>query len=193
MLSSTLRRVSLAVLLTVAAVSALLVTVNQRAVAQPSVPEVPRTYPGAAPCNTTLQACIDGSSNGDVINILAGVYNTSVTLNKPVSLIGAGSGTTSLVALPGQRVMTVTGVMTDATQIGNLTLQGGNAGVATGGGIFLSAGAQPLIQNVTVIATPAIPGPRAGGRQRCDRSSPAGNIAGGRRRTGQPTCPTAVD
>ena len=28
-----------------------------------------RIWPGAAPCNTTLQACIDGASNGDSINI----------------------------------------------------------------------------------------------------------------------------
>lgn len=28
-----------------------------------------RIFPGPAPCNTTLQACIDGSANGDVIRI----------------------------------------------------------------------------------------------------------------------------
>jgi hypothetical protein len=33
-----------------------------------------RTYPGSAPCNTSLQACINGSADGDVINIAAGVY-----------------------------------------------------------------------------------------------------------------------
>ena len=34
---------------------------------------VTRTYPGAAPCNTSLQACIDGSADGDVINIASAI------------------------------------------------------------------------------------------------------------------------
>ncbi len=152
MLSLTLRRVSLAVLLSMLAVSASIVTVNQRVIAQPSAPTTARAYPGAAPCDTTLQACLDGSSSGDVINIAAGVYITGVTLNKAVSLIGAGAGSTIIQALPGQRVLTVTAAMNGATQIAGLTIQGGNAGAANGGGIFLSAGAQPLIQNVTVLA-----------------------------------------
>ena len=42
--------------------------------------------------------------------------------------------------------------MNDATQIANLTFQGGNAGAANGGGIFLSAGAQPLFQHIHVVA-----------------------------------------
>jgi len=68
---------------------------------------VTRPYPGLAPCNTTLQACIDGSANGDSINIAPGFYNTSVTLNKAVSLIGAGVGSTFIQALSSQRVVTV--------------------------------------------------------------------------------------
>ena len=78
--------------------------------------DVPRTYPGAAPCNTTLQACIDGSPSGDVINIAAGLYITSATLNKAVSLIGASAASTIIQALPGQRVLTVTAAMNDSTQ-----------------------------------------------------------------------------
>src|SRR5205823_14026799 len=58
-----------------------------------------RSYPGGAPCNTTLQACIDGSANTDSINIAAGSYNTSVTVNKAVILLGAGAGSTLLQAL----------------------------------------------------------------------------------------------
>ncbi len=117
-----------------------------------------RPYPGPAPCNTTLQACIDGSADGDAINIAAGLYITSVTLDKAVSLIGAGAGGTIIQALPGQRVMTVTAVMTDSTQIASLTIQGGNAGASNGGGIYLQGGAQPLIQNVNVIANFAASG-----------------------------------
>ena len=113
---------------------------------------VTRTYPSAAPCDTTLQACIDGSADGDVINLAANIYITSVTLNKAVSLIGAGAASTIIQALPSQRVLTVTAAMNEATQIAGLTFQGGNAGAANGGGIFLSAGAQPLLQHIHVVA-----------------------------------------
>lgn len=85
-----------------------------------------RMYPGlTAPCNTTLQACINGSTDGDEINIAAGLYVTSVTLNKAVNLIGAGPGSLIIQALPGQRVMTVTAAVTGSTQIAGMTLQGG--------------------------------------------------------------------
>ncbi|MGB8634763.1 MAG: choice-of-anchor Q domain-containing protein [Rhodanobacteraceae bacterium] len=47
-----------------------------------------RTWPGAAPCNTTLQACISASADGDYLNIASNgpidedltVYETSLTL-----------------------------------------------------------------------------------------------------------------
>jgi len=115
-----------------------------------------RTYPGPAPCNTTLQACIDGSADGDVINIAAGLYITSVTLNNAVSLIGAGPGSTIIQALPGQRVMTVTAAVTSSTQIAQLTLQGGNAGSSYGGGLYLLG--QPLLQNIHVVSNSAARG-----------------------------------
>lgn len=141
---------SLAVAALLLAATALLVQYLPLALAAPL--GVTRNYPGAAPCDTSLQACINGSADGDVINIQAGVYITSVTLNKAVSLIGVNATSTVLQALPSQRVLTVTAAMTDATQIANLTFQGGNAGAANGGGIFLSAGAQPLIHDVIINA-----------------------------------------
>jgi hypothetical protein len=44
----------------------------------------------------TIQFAIDNAAvvNGDIIYIAAGTYNETVTLNKRVSVIGAGSGTT---------------------------------------------------------------------------------------------------
>ena len=124
-----------------------------------AAPATTRTFPGAAPCNTTLQACINGSSAGDTINIQPGLYNnTSVTLNKAVSLIGAGASSTILQASPGQRVLNVTAVMNAPTQISDLTIQGGNAGLGTGGGIFLASGAQPIIQNVIVNGNSGVSG-----------------------------------
>ncbi len=41
----------------------------------------------------TIGAAVAGASAGDVINVQAGIYSESVTINKPLSLIGAGSGT----------------------------------------------------------------------------------------------------
>jgi hypothetical protein len=49
-----------------------------------------------------MPACINKSADGDAINIAAGFYITSVTLNKAASLIGEGN--TILPALPIQRV-----------------------------------------------------------------------------------------
>ncbi len=34
------------------------------------------TYPGAAPCNTTLQACITGAASGDVVEIATNTPST---------------------------------------------------------------------------------------------------------------------
>ena len=82
MKTEALRRVGAAVFLVAITLSVLVLSVNQRVFAEPAVPNVPRSYPGAAPCNTTLQACINGSADGDVINIQAGLYITGVTLNK---------------------------------------------------------------------------------------------------------------
>ncbi len=100
MLFLTLRRVSLAVLIALVVLSLSVVIVNQRALARPSAPNTARSSPGGAPCDTTLQACIDGSSSGDIVNIAPGLYITSVTLSKAVSLIGAGAGSTILQRCP---------------------------------------------------------------------------------------------
>jgi predicted outer membrane repeat protein len=105
------------------------------------------SYPG---CGATLQDCINSAAPGDTINIAAGIYITSVTLNKAVSLVGAGMGATVLQALSGQRVITVTAAMTSAIQISNMTIQGGNAGSGVGGGLYILAAAQPLLQNLLV-------------------------------------------
>lgn len=61
-----------------------------------------RTYPGAAPCNSTLQACITGASAGDEISITtAAAIDEDLTIAKSLTLRGAdgvtamiGTGTT---------------------------------------------------------------------------------------------------
>ncbi len=82
-------------------------------------------YPGAAPCNTTLQACIMALPTGETINILPGVYTESITLDRRVSLIGSGSDQTILRASSG-RVMTIIGAAVDSSiVISGLMIAGG--------------------------------------------------------------------
>lgn len=45
------------------------------------------TYPGAAPCNTTLQACITGAASGEVIEIATNVaIDENLSVNKSLTL-----------------------------------------------------------------------------------------------------------
>jgi len=45
-----------------------------------------RTYPGAAPCDTTLQACIDGSTAGDTVEIATNTVDESLDIVKSLTL-----------------------------------------------------------------------------------------------------------
>jgi hypothetical protein len=96
--------------------------------------EVIHNYHGVTPCNTTLQACIDGSRDGDEIHIATGTYITSLTLYKPVSLLGDAGDTPVLKALPNH------GYLPDGAP--SLT--------CCGGGFQLVNGAQPFIQNIVL-------------------------------------------
>lgn len=120
---------------------------------------IARTYPGATPCDTTLQACIDGSSAGDVIHIGAGTHTESVTLNKAVSLVGAGSETTILQAISGQRVMTVSGAtIAQSTVISGMTFANGFRLNESGGGIYVTGGARPLLTDLVIANNRAVGG-----------------------------------
>ncbi len=45
------------------------------------------TYPGAAPCNTTLQACITGAASGDVVEIATNTpIDENLAINKSLTL-----------------------------------------------------------------------------------------------------------
>src|SRR5262249_31585010 len=46
-----------------------------------------RTFPGAAPCNTTLQKCINGAKAGDTIQIKAGVVQEDLNIQKSITLL----------------------------------------------------------------------------------------------------------
>ncbi len=127
------------------------------ALAAPDAPSATRAFPDAsAPCNTTLQACINGSSAGDTIVIQPNTYITSVTLSKAVSLTGASSATVILQALAGQRVLTVTGAaISNTVIISGLTFRGGSAGGGAcpsgcGGAILITDTASPLLQGLII-------------------------------------------
>ena len=55
---------------------------------------VTRDWPGAAPCDGTLQACIDGSGSGDTVVIVTGTpVDEQITIeNKALTLRGSGIG-----------------------------------------------------------------------------------------------------
>ena len=114
------------------------------------------------PCNASLQQCIDAAVvlPGDTIDIKPGVYTQSVTLAKPVSLIGAGPLTAILNAEPGQRVLTVTGNLSSITSIYGLTFKDGNASGAVcpdacGGGMLIVGAVRPTLQNIVFLGNSA--------------------------------------
>ena len=50
----------------------------------------------ASPVRADIQSTIDAAASGDTINIAAGTYDESITINKSLSIIGAGSATTAI-------------------------------------------------------------------------------------------------
>lgn len=116
-------------------------------------------YTVGGPCGATIQTCIDNSIvlAGDRILIPTGTYTESVTLNKPVSLIGADAETTIIQAVANQRVMTVTGpTIANSVVISNLTITGGRLdGCYIGpvdcvAGILITNTANPLLANLII-------------------------------------------
>ncbi len=91
------------------------------------------TYPGSAPCNTTLQACINAAIAGDTINVLAGTRTESFTVNKRLTINGAGAAATLYNAAAGQRVVDIAAGAGPVT-LTNMTLRDGS-NVANGAGI----------------------------------------------------------
>ncbi|CAG0931295.1 putative outer membrane protein pmp20 [Thermoflexales bacterium] len=147
MILRTLIRLSLAL----AVVITTLVAIGLVLAQSPLAPTDAYTYPGSAPCETTLQACIDGLQDGDVIHILPGEYTASLTLNKAVSLIGSHPLTPTVLRAPiGQRVLSITGAtINNSVVISGLQITGGDVS-AGGGGILISDGAWPTLNNVTI-------------------------------------------
>jgi predicted outer membrane repeat protein len=158
MLHRTLLRFALSLAAMIAALAIVELVLTQSPPAQAALSGSSYTYPGMAPCDTTLQACIDGLSSGDVIHILPGVYTASLVLDKAVSLIGTDPATTTVLQAPGgQRVLSITGATIDnSVVISGLQIVGGDIPASIvypancGGAILISDGAWPMLAGLVI-------------------------------------------
>lgn len=126
---------------------------------EPAAPAATRAYPGAAPCNTTLQACITASADGDTVSILAGTYVTaSVNVTRAVSIIGAGAAPSSVKLRPtGGRMFTYNAPGISASQvISNLTIENAVTSGGSGGAIRVNAGSGAPLFHSLVISNNAV-------------------------------------
>lgn len=106
---------------------------------------------------SSIQKAIDAALPGSTVVVPPGTYVESLTLYKPVNLMGYGPGTTIISATAGQRVLTVTGPgINDSVLISELTLTGGDLSPSgacpdsCGGGVLIRDGARPRFQNVRI-------------------------------------------
>lgn len=69
-------------------------------VASPSAGAATLNWPGPAPCNGTLQACIDAAAGGDTIQLAGGVtIDEAIQIqNKSLTLRGASNGVSRFAA-----------------------------------------------------------------------------------------------
>ena len=86
---------------------------------------------GTAGCQTTIGAAVTKAAAGDTIQVAAGTYKETVTINMSLSLIGAGSASTIIEAtgLPngiivGGAASTVSGVVVSGFTVQNANWQG---------------------------------------------------------------------
>ena len=92
--------------------------------------------PLAAP---TIQSLIDAAPENGTVNIPAGTYSETLTINKNLTLLGASMNTTILQpALAGERVITVGSGKN--LRLENLKITGGQASGSSGGAVYLPDG-----------------------------------------------------
>jgi predicted outer membrane repeat protein len=109
-----------------------------------------RSYPGVAPCNTTLQACISASVDSDIILIASGTYITdSLVITRAISVAGIGSVT---LRPTSGRMIQYSAVPPDKPfSLEQLTLEDGNTGANSGGVIRVATGsAAPVFRKLII-------------------------------------------
>ena len=113
---------------------------------------------------TSIQQAIDSAPDGGTVFIPPGVYTESLTLARPVSLIGVGPLPPVIHAAPNQRVITITGAaITRSTVISNLGLTGGNVSIPCaldcfGAGLLITDQARPQLTDLDVYDNYAVMG-----------------------------------
>ena len=109
-----------------------------------------RTWPGASPCDTTLQACIDAAGNGDIISIASnGPIASSLAVNKPLTL-QAAPGFRPVLAADNyiSASLTTTG---GTWALDGITLARGSININHTGGIFTVR-----VRHVDVLQQPTV-------------------------------------
>jgi len=119
----------------------------------PVAAAVARTYPGASPCNTTLQACVSGSIHGDTVNLTAGAYTTNtLVITQAITLQGAGAASTRLQSTSG-RVISISTSLTRTVVISGLRIMNGSLTSGTSGGAGILSGPNALhLANAEVLS-----------------------------------------
>jgi Ca2+-binding RTX toxin-like protein len=79
---------------------------------------------------TSIQAAIDAANSGDTIQVSAGKYRESLTLNKSVQLVGSGAATLIQSGAGGNGIVLAAG--SSGSTIAGFNFQGGRAGILTG-------------------------------------------------------------
>ena len=93
--------------------------------------------------NGYIQDLINAAPDYGTINIPAGTYSETLTIDKNLTLVGAGSTLTTLQpAASGQRVITVTAGHNLSLE--NMTVTGGNLASGVGGGVLVEGSSLSL-------------------------------------------------
>jgi hypothetical protein len=88
-----------------------------------------RVCSDANKCYTSIQVAINAASEGDTIKIDAGIYDGNLTVEKSVTLVGAGADQTTITQSGSDSVITISaGVSVTITAV---TVRGGHAVVDT--------------------------------------------------------------
>ena len=74
----------------------------------------------------TIQAAVNDAAPGDTISVAAGTYNEQITINKSVSIIGAGSDQTIITGGNPAVLLSATGTVTQPILLKDLQVLGVN-------------------------------------------------------------------